>query len=331
MTDPILKSVAQKTVFSDFPNPEKKKAPFLKNTQLHQTFDEKVARNATYAPYNYPKILNSIVGMESKETLDSPYEQDKIDSVFLKILAKKHTDISFKKEKFESKKVVDGLCSAIALTTLKTLLDTPLSKRVSIYTQIAKELHEGAPQEVALIQSVFNTIVINGKTADKRLAKMQSLASVLDIDLIPMSKAIVRKKNGLMKHYFELNLNEEFNKLNQGLYCLRMLWPAGNDKKEYYGHTLALMIQDEKYFFCDAGIAFTKAMTKTEALNALKKCIQYWGGHEIRIYKTMSEPGKGLPPEMEIEPVKAEAPGLAAQISSFSLPFFQLLRCFRCM
>lgn len=249
------------------------------------------------------KLLFSVVGMESPRTLSTGYRKKDITSLFHKLHSLKEKGIKFDPTAFKENpstfataKIKDGLCTAMALTCIKYIYAaySEPDDYAKNLIEAASHFKEGAPQEVALIQSVFNTIVVSKKAeGDTRNAKMQSMANLFDLKLVNPSPVIkiVEKMDGneaVLNRSFFQQLKAYTEEMAEGIYVIRLLWNLQNNdvrKDERMGHTLVFLKGNDKSYLFDPGIAMVE-MDSQDIPLTLVADFQHWETRdELRFYQ----------------------------------------------
>ena len=263
------------------------KASALDIDHLQATFAMKKENNNKQAELiktSFEPIV--IIGMEREDVFATPYCSEKIEAAYDKLQALREKGVYFKFESIQKNKVMDGLCSAIAFSSLRYLFihsDSSLSKKLR---RISKTFKNGAPQELAILQSVFNSIHLNfGARGDIRHAKMQSLANAFDLRLDGSYPVIYWDKNLLAPTGFKEELDQQIHSLRNGAYCIRMLWNESNHKQEALGHSVVLVREDQNFYLLDSGRGFFP-LGSDNVTESLIKILGSWGGgsDELRIY-----------------------------------------------
>ena len=259
-----------------------------KNEALHQLFEGKRLRNEVFAKEFSNKAVVKIIGMEAPATLDKPYSEATLERIFRKAVLNAEHGITFSNDRISRQKITDGLCSSIAFTTLRYILTSSESMPQRL-ERIAKDFQNGAPQEVAIAQAVFNSIDFTGDLlVDKRLAKMQSLANLFDLSLDPYP-VIFKFENKKENKKFLMDLENQIKALKPGNYCIRTIW--NEDGMETVGHSLVFVKGPTSYLF-DTGFALL-SLDSRNMVETLTQSFDIWGEgkfDELRFYKVSLKP-----------------------------------------
>lgn len=265
--------------------------------ELLSTFDSKRAQNQKKVDslkLNMDLKPIVIVGMEKKKTIPLPYCPVKIQSVFKKLQTLKENGVYFEEKDINRKeKVIDGLCSAIALASLRYIVsDNTSSSLANRLIEVTKEFQSGAPQELAILQAVFNTIhLTEDAKGDLSYAKMQSLANAFDLKLSNPFKAIEWEGNLVFGEQLKANLEV----LKDGAYCIRMLWKTDNHKQEAVGHSVVLVKEESNFFILDSGRGLFPLGSEDPTISLIN-ILGSWGiSSDVRIYPVHLQSMASLP------------------------------------
>lgn len=177
----------------------------------------------------------------------------KVKKVFDIINQQSAPGITFNESKIANE-VVGGNCTAQALdlanlySKKRNLLGPdPTIKDYRNCMRSLRKNFQSSNKKRRIIQAAFNTIeVVKGlEEVNYSRNKMQSLANLYGFEINYASNQFVTHKNTLEE------LKEEMNRMPQGIYLLRVLCPANNDKYEKHGHTMVYVKEKDIGFFYD--------------------------------------------------------------------------------
>lgn len=179
----------------------------------------------------------------------------------------------------------NGTCTAMALDFLARYHAACSGERsVTIRKRTLKDFKVYLGQTNSAFmsrQSAYNTIEIKNQRGissdDIKHEKMQSLANYHDFEITPVTGTI--KTLSLQTG---TDLRGTFAHLPDGYYIIRMLYPADNEKGEYFGHTMSFVKdKDLSVFFDNLDGAF---LIKGDLCQGVTKALESWGMEEFRIY-----------------------------------------------
>lgn len=156
--------------------------------------------------------------------------------------------------------LLGGVCSSASLiflhtyTYFKEIYKTrSLSDKVQYALDSTFPARNGKDNTIAIIQAAMNTIgrkspSIDVDTTQFRLAKVDGLARFFDMKVETASTPFYTSLVTLDE------LKEIINNLEMGTHLLRIVRNYANEKGEKYGHTLALIKEEDVSFFFDANL-----------------------------------------------------------------------------
>ncbi|MES2199946.1 MAG: DUF4116 domain-containing protein, partial [Chlamydiota bacterium] len=209
---------------------------------------------------------NITIGLFASEQIlkDGAVDTKKVQD-FLTVLRKKAKDgIYFTDSEFSS--LSGGTCSAMALTFAHELLFN--KKPITNLEDLKKALNQLAskPTEKDCItkscpslrdlQMAFNTIKVSSQDKSKGIDfskhKIESLAQVYQFSIKTTSQPIIIRSDQA-KTIFK----EEVEKLPKGIYLLRALNTANNEKLENFGHSLLFFKANDFIGLYDPSVGMT--------------------------------------------------------------------------
>lgn len=144
--------------------------------------------------------------------------------------------------------------------------------------KVAQQYLFGASKEIAASQNAFNAIAIDKSKKSKidlKRAKVQSLANLYSMRITSHTKS-------------ESPSSETFKtaqKLKDGVYLIRGLFPTDNHKGEVYGHSQALLKEKGELIFQDPCFGTIRILNDKSGEEAFTKCITQFPLKDVRFYK----------------------------------------------
>ncbi|MES2200018.1 MAG: DUF4116 domain-containing protein [Chlamydiota bacterium] len=240
---------------------------------------------------------NSTIGLFASEQLlkDGIVDSKKIQN-FLTVLRKKAKEGIYFTEP-ESSSLSGGTCSAMSLTFIHELLSNkkPITN-ITEFKSALRELSSKATTKDCItkscpslrdLQMSFNSIRIAPQDRPKNLDfskhKIESLAKIYGFSIKTTSQSIAIRDDQA-KTIFK----EEMEKLPKGIYLLRALNKADNEKLESFGHSLLFIKAEDFIGLYDPSVGMKIASPKRLddfIQNTVLFSLKRYALHEARFYE----------------------------------------------
>lgn len=178
-----------------------------------------------------------------------------------------------------------GTCSAMSLDFLARYITVCSKKRTAEERKACvmkfQPFYENNNRTFVSRQAAYNTIEVkaefNESAEEIKQQKIQSLANYHGMHLTPVMGTVTMRQ--LQNGY---DLKGVIDQLPEGTYVVRMLSPANNAKKEYYGHTMTFVKNKDFSIYYDNSAG---PLEVTEDLGeTVREILLDWGIPEFRIY-----------------------------------------------
>ncbi len=222
---------------------------------------------------------------------------DKVKQIFQKLLERKETGVTFNKNNIADS-IEGGTCSAMSLEFIDSYFKAKGIAKLSqasdpaLYAGCIRSIgkqYRVSSEEMRNRQAAFNTIEEDKQTnsLDFKRAKIQSLANFHQFKIDFASDEI-----DLLTPAADQEIKKMDN-LPLGVYLLRILQPADNEKKEEKGHSLVYIKEKSVGFFYDPNLGTQQLVegNHTSTLNEeMKFSLQQFQINLARFYRLIPEP-----------------------------------------
>lgn len=210
---------------------------------------------------------------------------------FEKLQKKAAPGVAFS-EQYLSNVCYGGTCSAQTLNFANTFFNQ-LKEGLSTDQafKVAAKKHKTSSLEIRTEQAALNAITEdkNTYTSDFQKAKVESIVALKDFKVLYDTKEI--STEGDTTSIFN-QFKQEIEKMPEGVFFVRILYPFSNHKKEAYGHSVFYVHDKDRHYFWDPmGPAYqlSDANVIKELFTIMKQEYSRWGVSKPRFYKILPE------------------------------------------
>lgn len=222
----------------------------------------------------------------SQRSCNAGVTSSKVEAIRKKLEANCPEGVSFNPEKVHGI-VTGGTCSAMSFSFIKKYLAiTKESPEKLVESLISlRPLFEGSSEKMRDRQAAFNTIEVMGDLTDVDHSrnKIEALARYYHYHIAYASEEIVTTAPDCIER-----LQKELAQLPDGVYIVRILKPADNDKQEAHGHSMVYIRSKEHSFYYDpnnGAIELTHLDHAEIIYQSFKFCISTFNVSQARFYR----------------------------------------------
>lgn len=223
--------------------------------------------------------------MGSQSRCNGTYDSKKAEKIVRRLNGASSPGILFNASKLNGS-ITGGTCSAMAIKLIKTYLHaktkaTSEKEGLNPERLLMKLFKKGYRFEESsaayrATQAAFNTIEINASPLDPSRSKVESLVRWEGLDVSWSSPCYLLKNqpSGTTESTPYGKLASAIDGFEEGIYLIRALEPAANEKLEAHGHTVVYIKENGLHLFYDANEGLDYLNTKNASV-AVEKYIRY--------------------------------------------------------
>lgn len=243
----------------------------------------------------FSQMSNTWIFNGTQYGASGPVSISKVEAIRDKLDNQSELGIQFNKNNVKDQ-IEGGTCSAMAFEFLDTYFK--LKKSASFQSFETKKLKNRfkeagkkfatSSEEMRVRQAAFNTIVVK-----------QSETSETNVDLSKNKIQSILNYHGYKIDYASeemdvttltssSDLHPKMEKMPEGVYVIRILKPADNEKLEEHGHT-SIYVKEKKFgLFYDSNKGLRKLSKLRHGsilFESFKDCFETWQVHKARFYR----------------------------------------------
>lgn len=240
-----------------------------------------------------PTVRNELSFWGSQNNHQGPVSREKVLSVVHQLNQTTEQGIEFDPHHV-AQNLEAGMCSAMALDfakeffTLKkndwTIGYSSSQRFLKKVSQLGSKFADGLSEERRIHQAAFNTIKVkNAVGIDAGRNKVQSLANLYNFKIDHSSPEISLDQNDCEKIF-----KEEMDRLPNGVYFTRAIWPMENEKLEFHGHSMIYVKDQFDEFFYDPnyGTTYMRNIDPSPIISKmLLNCYYQWNTSKVRFHR----------------------------------------------